>query len=186
MEQITLFHGSLTSGIDEFRPLSHFGSKLQAFRIMVAKAALDGDKGEPVLYECTMSVNQDQFKMVKDAGSPNHQAICYIYCLNLDLEQEFRELCRKTDKPNGPIWINGINEIAERHNHKLLSYKNVVEGDDLSYCLLDPSIITEIKEKSLSWKEVATTCLKHPDNECRTLEEDLIKINMFLEEMRNS
>lgn len=159
MTSTQVWHGTLTSGIKSFRSLSHFGTQLQAHRIIAASAALDEKDGEPVIYECTLSYDENELKHVDDIGSPNAQAIFLTYCNAIEKHKIFRAQHRDAINndldPNDPKWLVWINDLAKANGHRLLSYNNNVEGKGLSYCVIDPQTISGVKSVSLTWEKFA-------------------------------
>lgn len=158
MESIQVWHGTLTSGIDKFRPLTHFGTELQANRAIVAKAALDKKEEQPVLYKCILAYEKSELLNVDDIGSPTYKAIFQSYCnalkLTKFLSEKHSEATRMGLENNHDIWLTWLNELSAEKGHRVLSYDNVVEGSGLSFCVLDNQIIKDVTSMQLQWKEV--------------------------------
>lgn len=157
MESIQIWHGTLIQNIKKFRFLSHFGTETQALRIIAASAALDGKCGQPLIYECKLSYEENERKHVDDIGSPNAQAIFKSYCDALGQRDTFKERLRYAIEnelsPNDPRWHRSIIDLAKKNGHKLLSYNNKFEGEGLSYCVIDEDIVSIVSCVSLTWGE---------------------------------
>lgn len=155
-----VWHGSLKTDIVDFLPLTHFGTKLQAYRAIIAHAALDNWSGTPCLYECSLSFDFQQLQAVADMGSPSYQAIYFAYCKAVNKGDTFHRNLRIANSEgfhqDHSGWICWIRELTLALGHRLFSYNNAVEGPGLSYCVLDSTVIKIIKATQLSWKDVAT------------------------------
>jgi hypothetical protein len=185
MTVLTLWHGSFTPNIQRFRALSHFGSKLQAYRVIAAHGALDKEQDDPVLYECDLSISANEILHLDDFGSPYPQAVFRAYCDAIDkystFQQRYREAMTLNLTNDAPEWQKWINELASANGHKLLSYDNEVEGDGLSYCLLDKTIIKNLTSTSLTWNQVSAFDHKYSAISHGFSDEDINKIETFLD-----
>lgn len=159
MRSRTAYHGSLLSGIGKFKPTSHFGSRIQAFCAIVAHAALDKECGVPTIYDCNLVCKESEIFHIKDWGSPKPQAVLYWYCSEIGRMENFREeYYRKAMNdgldPYSIQWIEWLILEANLSGHKLLSYENKVEGEGLSYCVIDESIVRIVKSEEVSFSQL--------------------------------
>lgn len=159
MNSKTVCHGSLVSGIEKFKPTSHFGSRIQALCAVVAHAALDKECGVPTIYNCNIICKESEIFHIRDWGSPTPQAVLYWYCRETCREVKFREeYYRKALKEDldrySEKWIEWLILEANVSGHKLLSYENKVEGKGLSYCIIDDTIVRIVNSEEVSFSQL--------------------------------
>lgn len=154
------YHGTRTPDINAFWPLSHFGDFNAAKMVCANKKYKDGHDGNPLIIEVEIDLDKKDVLHTPDAGSPSPIAIAnQIVTANVDykisaavvadiksLHEKLIDL-KKENKSNRAYERTALSSTLIKHGFKAISYKNEVENDDdeISLCILDPSIIKIIK-----------------------------------------
>lgn len=158
MKSLRAWHGSLDEEIQELRPTTHFGSKLQAYCAIAAHAALDGHDGKPSIYECSLRFCDEELLHLSDWGSPNPAALLLAYCTAIGDRQRYSLNYQRMGRdltPDAPNWIEWLREATKCRGHKLFSYSNKVEANGLSYCVIDSGIVTINSVEPCSYDSIA-------------------------------
>jgi hypothetical protein len=174
MPVLKLFHSSLTPGINQFHPLSHFGSYKQAIIVAANKIAMM-KKGlsevEAYLYEVELSYgNSSEIIEVKDGGSPRARMLLMNYAEAFDKNTDYFHYILES---NNYAEENGIDPEVEARNrivkfangngHKIFSYNNDVEvdsEDNISYCVIFPSLVKVVKVSKIATSDLEEYYLK--------------------------
>jgi len=160
--EITLYHASLHSGLKNFNPFSHFGSKFAATEAVFRRLHL-GEKGSPSLYKVTINIPHDNSIEIPDWASPRPRNIA------LELASHFAD--DRSDQFNSIAESISIKEagdkdlrasLFERISENLLPdvkgiyYKNKHEGeyDEKTLCLVCTNCISNIESEEFDHDEV--------------------------------
>lgn len=187
MFSINTWHGSLVNGIKEFKPTSHFGSRIQACCAIVAHAALDKNSGVPTIYDCNLVCKESEILELNDWGDPKPQAVLFRYCEKIGRGDYFRNVYfkegrRRNLEASSDKWIEWLICEAKSSGHKLLSYENEVEGEGLSYCVIDNSIVSISKSTEVSFSELKNALQVFDRQYFGFFNHDWNKIQKFLAE----
>lgn len=175
---IEVFHGSLTAEIDEFRPASHFGDRLQALSAIGAKKFLDGVDGIPIIYKVRIDVPEiNLFKVERDWGKFGPQGA--LLPLRALMEQvadskEKLEIAKRFNRYQKEINNSHIKadqtKISEKYlkeesgeKYKVIQYSNLVEGCGEGYCVIDTSTLNIESTSNPTWNEVMEAFRNHSD-----------------------
>jgi hypothetical protein len=165
------FHGTLTSNITDFWPLSHFGDKDTAKMVCANKRFADHEEGTATILEVKINITPEEILPFVDVGSPNAKWIATSiinrreeYKIPMDVVEDVKctrdalvEL-KKLGMDSKDHERRELSKTLMRHGYKAISYDNEVESEHghLSLCVLDPSIITIINTSELSEEEAAS------------------------------
>ncbi|WP_290872264.1 hypothetical protein [Aquabacterium sp.] len=176
---IEVFHGSLTAGIQEFRPASHFGGRLEALSAIGAKAFLDNvTDGKPILYKVSLKVPEiNLFKAKEDWGKfgPQGALLPLRALMEIGADQKTRlDIAKRFN--NYHQEINNANTEAEKitigekflekesgETYKVIQYSNLVEGRGDGYCVIDTHTLIIESFSNPTWGEVVEAFKNHGD-----------------------
>lgn len=168
MPTLNLFHSSLTPEINEFHPLSHFGSRKQAIIVAknkIARMRKNPNEVEAYLYEVEIIYSApSEIFMIEDGGSPRPRMLLINYAEAFEKGKNYHTHLRES---NAYAEENGINpdiearnrifELAKKNKHTIFSYENTVEvdkEDNISYCVISPDSIKIIRSEKINPSEL--------------------------------
>ncbi|WP_137169407.1 hypothetical protein [Marinomonas sp. FW-1] len=169
----TWFHGSLHGDIEEFRPFTHFGSRLSALHAVERNENLGRewrgdllDKPEiPTLYEINVNVEAEQVLEVEDWYTPKSIGLAlrlkdYLKTKTdpesikhlQNIELICKQLSGSQDSDND---FDAIAIALEKLGIKVIAYVNAVEGSKFehSICVVDTSILNKASFKKYEFNQ---------------------------------
>jgi hypothetical protein len=191
-----IFHGSLSRTIDRFRIATHFGTRFQALSAIGVKYFVDNySENLPTLYKVSLEIKDSHLVHIgRDWGMYGAWGALLplreVKLKNVRNEEERKRVLHRFNSYHKKIQAISDDEVARVEAEKFVleemgdeisafSYKNSVEGQGESYCLLDPSLATITDCITIEWPEVIDafkTHLRYP-----TVAD---KVALFLSQLR--
>lgn len=173
------YHGSLGNIVTPFYKCSHFGTRDQALIAIGAKFFLSNGwktNSIPIIHEVDIVFDEDKsLYMGEDWYSPGG-----LGCLNalyhhfdgIDDEKAkfFLGISSKIRSSSNPILTSRAAKNragawllynSTRGSLDVMTYDNEVEGPGLSYCLINPNCVADVKYDPVTWAEVLEAFKSH-------------------------
>ena len=151
------FHGTLTSGIEKFKPFTHFGSRDAALEC-VERHIEDGEAGEKILHKAEIFFEPESVLVLKDWGTPKSIGIAvkirsqFQFKTDVKSKELFRifegvrldldKIINQEDSDD--IGFKMLSEEFKKLGIKVIKYKNTgeIQCQSDALCIVDPSVIT--------------------------------------------
>jgi hypothetical protein len=155
VNQVT-YHGTVGEPVTLFRPFTHFGSLVQAAQASMRHKDFFKNVGDPIVLEVSLTYqDQDQITL-QEWWDPQPMRLAFellrydggkwksIFQPAFDI---YTEIMNSPTRPKGaPYTLDAepLLQAMRQVNVKLIKYVNKVEGsgNETSFCVVDPQIIT--------------------------------------------